>query len=285
MDKYPSDVERMIRLALEEDLGPGDVTTDAVISGDVQGRASLFSREEVVLAGLAVFQDVFRVLDPEVAFELCFGEGDRIPAGGCVCSLRGRLRSILKGERTALNFLQRMSGIATLTREYVDRAGTGEVKILDTRKTTPGLRWLEKYAVRVGGGTNHRFGLFDGILIKDNHIAAAGSIRAAVDLAGKNAPHGLKIEVEVENLAGVAEALSAGADVILLDNMSVDEMHKAVELVGGRALLEASGGVTLDTVGPIAQTGVDMISVGALTHSARAVDLSLEIVSDVSADA
>jgi nicotinate-nucleotide pyrophosphorylase (carboxylating) len=269
--------DRMIRLALEEDLGSGDVTTDAVIDPDLKGEACLIAREELVLAGMLVFQKVFSELDPETAFEEYYGDGDLIPPDTRVCLLKGRLAPILRGERTALNFLQRMSGIATLTRRYVEQVAPCKVKILDTRKTAPGLRWFDKYAVRMGGGYNHRFGLSDGVLIKDNHIAAAGSISRAVHLAKKQASHMLKIEVEVEDLAGVAEACRAGADAILLDNMDPAQLAKAVQLIKGAALIEASGSITLDTLADVAGTGVDMISVGALTHSPKAADFSLEI--------
>jgi nicotinate-nucleotide pyrophosphorylase (carboxylating) len=269
--------DRMIRLALEEDLGSGDVTTDAVIDPDLKGEACLIAREELVLAGMLVFQKVFSELDPETAFEEYYGDGDLIPPDTRVCLLKGRLAPILKGERTALNFLQRMSGIATLTRQYVEQVAPCKVKILDTRKTAPGLRWFDKYAVRMGGGCNHRFGLSDGVLIKDNHIAAAGSISRAVHLAKKQASHMLKIEVEAEDLAGVAEACRAGADAILLDNMDPAQLVKAVQLIKGAALIEASGSITLDTLADVAGTGVDMISVGALTHSPKAADFSLEI--------
>ena len=268
---------RMIKLALEEDIGSGDVTTDAIIDPDLRGEAYLIAREELVLAGMAVFKGVFLEVGNGTEFEEYYGDGDLIPPETRVCLIRGRLASILRGERTALNFLQRMSGIATLTRRYVERVRPAKVRILDTRKTAPGLRWFDKYAVRMGGGANHRFGLSDGILIKDNHIAAAGSISSALSLAKRYAPHTLKIEVEVEDLAGVEEVCRAGADAILLDNMRPEELRKAVELVDGTAMTEASGGITLDTVEDIAATGVDMISVGALTHSARAADFSLEI--------
>lgn len=271
-------VERIVRLAIEEDLGSGDFTTDAIIAPTAQGKASLIAREELVLAGLPVFKKVFSEIGSEIEFEEYFTDGDLIPAEKSVCLMRGPLSVMLRGERTGLNFLQRMSGIATLTRQYVKRVGASRVTILDTRKTAPGLRLLEKYAVNIGGGFSHRFGLFDGILIKDNHIAAAGSITSALELARKGAPHTLKIEVEVEDLAGVEEALQAGADAILLDNMPVREIRDAVRLVDGRIMLEASGGITLDTVEEVANTGVDFISVGALTHSARSVDFSLEII-------
>ncbi|HDZ90504.1 MAG TPA: carboxylating nicotinate-nucleotide diphosphorylase [Deltaproteobacteria bacterium] len=266
---------RMIRMAIEEDLGSGDVTTGAVIDPQVKGEAHLVAREESVLAGMWVFKSVFLEVEPETEFEDLYVDGDLVSADQRVCLIRGRLTAILQGERTALNFLQRMSGIATFTRLFVERVKG--VRILDTRKTAPGLRLFDKYAVRMGGGFNHRFGLSDGILIKDNHIAGAGSISEAIRLARKKAPHTLKIEVEVEDLDGVEEACRTGADAILLDNMSPGEMKKAVELVNGRALTEASGGITLDTVGDVAETGVDMISIGGLTHSARAADFSLEI--------
>ncbi len=278
------EVERAIRSALEEDLGQGDVTTGAVVDPVARGEASLVTRARVVLAGLPVFERVFTELSRDILFEAFYGEGEWIPEGSRVCTLKGPLGPILKGERTALNFLQRMSGIATLTRKYVEKAGGTRARILDTRKTAPGLRWFDKRAVRIGGGWNHRFGLSDGILIKDNHIAAAGSIARAVGLARDKAPHTLGVEVEVETLAGVEEALKAGADIILLDNMDPARMARAVELVQGRAKLEASGGITLETVQEIAHTGVDFISVGALTHSPRAADFSLEIAPRPGAD-
>jgi len=271
-------IDGIIRTALEEDLGPGDLTTDAIIGADVKGRAVLITREQIILAGLPVFTRVFTLLDPEIEFEYNHEEGQGIPAGDAVCYISGRLSAILKAERTALNFLQRMSGIATLTREYVLKAGAGKVRILDTRKTAPGLRILDKYSVRLGGGFNHRIGLFDGILIKDNHIAAAGSISKAVSLAKKNAPHTVKVEVEIERPDGIKEALEAGADAVLLDNMTTDDIRMAVKMINGRVPVEVSGGVSLATVAGIAETGVDLISVGALTHSVRAVDLSLEIL-------
>jgi nicotinate-nucleotide pyrophosphorylase (carboxylating) len=271
-------VDRIIRFALEEDLCSGDLTTDTIIGSAARGKALLVSREDLVLAGLPVFRRVFEQLSSEIELEHYFEDGRSVPSGKKICMVSGPLSAILKGERTALNFLQRMSGIATLTKTYVGRAGTKKVKIVDTRKTAPGLRILDKYAVRMGGGFNHRLGLFDGILIKDNHIAAAGSITGAVSLARENAPHTIKVEVEVEDLPGVEEAIRAGADVILLDNMSPDKMRKAVRLVGGRVLLEASGNISLDNIEEVAKTGVDLISIGALTHSSRAVDVSLELI-------
>jgi nicotinate-nucleotide pyrophosphorylase (carboxylating) len=282
MIEHPDLLKRIIAFALEEDLGPGDLTTHATIHPGVRGEAFLISREELVLAGLPVFEQVFLEINPATGFEQYFSEGDLVPAGVKVCVLRGPLSAILMGERTALNFLQRMSGIATLTRKYVEKTGTTGARILDTRKTAPGIRFLDKYAVRIGGGYNHRFGLFDGILIKDNHIAGVGSITKAVELVRLTAPHTVRIEVEVEDLTGVKEAIGAGVDVILLDNMPVEEIAQAVKLVKGRAMLEASGGVNLGTVEAIARTGVDFISVGALTHSAKAADFSLKISAKIS---
>ena len=272
-----SPIGRMVRRALEEDLGPGDATTHAIVAPDAMGEAILIGRDDLTLSGMAIFKRTFFEVDPTLSFVERYKERDFVPKGSTVCRINGSLASILMGERTALNFIQRMSGIATLTRRYVDKVkGTG-AKILDTRKTAPGLRWCDKYAVRTGGGYNHRFGLFDGILIKDNHIAAAGSISKAVLLARNGAAHTLRVEVEVENLAGVSEACRAGADIIMLDNMTHSEMKEAVSLINGAALVEASGGITLNTVKEIASTGVDFISVGALTHSPPAADFSLEI--------
>jgi nicotinate-nucleotide pyrophosphorylase (carboxylating) len=276
--KAPIWLEKIIRRALEEDLGAGDLTTDAIVEPETKGKAALESHEEIILAGLSVFSKVFQYLSPEWEFEYFFKDGMRVPSGRRICTITGPLATILKAERTALNFIQRMCGIATLTRRYVDQVGDLTVKILDTRKTAPGLRLLDKYAVRMGGGFNHRMGLFDGILIKDNHIAAAGSIAKAVSLARKKVPHTIKIEVEIEDPSGIKEAMQAGADAILLDNMTPDAIRKCVQLTGGKVMLEASGGITLDNINAIAQTGVDLISVGALTHSARAVDLSLAVL-------
>lgn len=270
-------VERIVRAGLEEDLGSGDITTDAIIDPKVMGRASVIAREELVLAGLPVFKRVFLELSREFEFEDYFNEGDLVPKDRSVGLITGPFSLLLKGERTALNFLQRMSGIATVTRQYAEKVKSFKARVLDTRKTAPGLRWLDKYAVRIGGGVNHRFGLFDGILIKDNHIAAVGSITRAVTLARQNAPHTVRVEVEVEDLAGVKEALQAGADAILLDNMGPGEIREAVRLTDRKVVLEASGGINLETIEEVAKTGVDLISVGALTHSARAADLSLEI--------
>ena len=272
----PWQVEALVERFLEEDIGRGDRTTEAVVPEDLRGRARIEAREPAVIAGLDVARICFTLLGG-VTWEPLLADGGRVDAGATVVRMEGPLRTILTGERTALNLLQRLSGIATMTSRYVDAVSGTPARIVDTRKTTPGLRLLEKYAVRVGGGSNHRAGLDDGILIKDNHIAAAGSVTEAVTRALADRPHGLKVEVEVGDLDQLAEALSAGAEAILLDNMSPDMVSEAVTRAGGKALLEASGGITLETVSDYAKTGVDLISVGALTHSVRAIDLSLEV--------
>ncbi len=270
----------LIRLALAEDLGPGDVTTDALVPSDATGSAVIWAKETLVLAGLDVACRVFGLVDPTVKIEPYFEDGDFIDAASKVkvATVEGPLRSLLYGERTALNFLQRLSGIATWVRHHVEQLPKGKTRLVDTRKTTPGWRVLEKNAVRLGGGVNHRFGLFDGILIKDNHITACGSIGAAVQKARVNAHHLLKIEVEVANLDQVQEALDVGAEVIMLDNMGLETMTKALKIIDGRALVEVSGNVTLSRLAELAEIGVDIISMGALTHSAVAVDLSMKIV-------
>ena len=272
----PWQVEALVERFLDEDIGRGDRTTEAVVPETLTGRARIEAREGAVIAGLDVARACFDALGglewkPEVA------DGDRVEAGGVVVRMEGQLRTILTGERTALNLLQRLSGIATQTRRYVEAIEGTAAQVVDTRKTTPGLRPLEKYAVRVGGGSNHRAGLDDGILIKDNHIAAAGSVTEAVSRARVEVPHGLKVEVEVQDLDQLDDAVAAGADAVLLDNMSPEMVREAVTRAGGKALLEASGGITLDTISEYAKTGVDLISVGALTHSVRAIDLSLEV--------
>ena len=268
-------LERVAFAALAEDVGEGDVTTDATVAEDALGTADIVLREPGVVCGLGVVEAVFRALDPELRFERLVDEGATVTGSNPVARVSGPERAILTGERTALNFLGRLSGIATLTRRYVDAvSGTGAA-ILDTRKTTPGMRVLEKHAVATGGGRNHRFGLDDGVLVKDNHLRAAGSVAAAVECVRAATP--LPVEVECDTLDQVSEALDAGVDAILLDNMSLAELRAAVALAKGRARLEASGGVTLDTVLAIAETGVDEISVGALTHSARSLDVSLEL--------
>jgi len=270
--------EKLIRLALEEDIGAGDVTTDALIEPEHMSTAVIFAKESLVLAGLRVAQEVFTTLDPGMSFDTTFQDGDRVETGDEILTAYGKLQALLTGERTALNFLQRLSGIATITRQYVDRVAGFNVRLTDTRKTIPGWRRLEKYAVKIGGAYNHRFGLYDGILIKDNHIVACGGISEAVDRVRSNRPQLLEIEVEASDLNEVKEALESGVDIIMLDNMDLDDVQKAVTFVDGRALVEVSGGVTLDTLAEVANTGVDIISIGALTHSARAVDISMRVV-------
>ena len=268
-------VERIVLAALAEDIGAGDVTTDATVPPDAVGVADLLVKEAGVVCGVRVAETTFRALDPDIRFEALASDGDVVDPPAVVARISGSERAILTAERVALNFLGRLSGIATLTSRYVDALeGTG-TSVLDTRKTTPGLRELEKYAVACGGGRNHRFGLDDAVLVKDNHLRAAGSVPAAVELV--RAASALPIEVECDTLDQVAEALAVGVDAILLDNMSLDRLREAVDLTRGRARLEASGGVTLDTIRAIAETGVDEISVGALTHSARSLDVSLEL--------
>jgi nicotinate-nucleotide pyrophosphorylase (carboxylating) len=275
-------IQNIVRAALAEDIGAGDITTEATIPADQRAEACIVAKEPCVVAGLPLVEAVFAQIDRAVVVKLLVGEGDFVEQGTRVCILTGPARGILTGERTALNFLQRLSGIARLTRQFVDEIEGTKAKILDTRKTTPTLRVLEKYAVAVGGGTNHRMGLYDAVMIKDNHrviLARLGpkALGDAVAAARKNHPTA-PIIVEADTLEQVEEALATGANHILLDNMTPDELREAVALVAGRAKTEASGGVTLHTVRAIAQTGVDYISVGALTHSARAVDFSLEVL-------
>lgn len=268
-------VDRIIENALLEDIHTGDITTMAVLPEKRNARAILIAKEPLVLAGVIVAARVFHILDPETVVATHFSDGDSLSKGDIIADINGDAAILLQGERVALNLLQRMSGIATLTARYRQAVQGSGARVVDTRKTTPGLRQLEKYAVRVGGGANHRTGLYDGVLLKENHIAAAGGITVAIDRARNYIPHTLKIEVETENLEQVAEALAAGADIIMLDNMDLETMRRAVEMIAGKAIVEASGGVNLDTIGSIAATGVDIISVGALTHSARAVDISM----------
>lgn len=273
----PSGVRETIRRALEEDIGCGDVTTTSLIPADAVSRAHIVAKEACILAGTPFAREVFRLLDSDVKWTPLFSDGDVIHRGDIIAELSGRTRTILAGERVSLNILQRLSGIATLTRRFVERIHGTRARIADTRKTQPCMRYLEKYAVRTGGGTNHRFGLFDGILIKNNHLAAVGSISEAIARA-RSAHYFSKIEIEVERLDDLVRAIEAGADIVMLDNMSIPDMREAVQIAHGKVLLEASGGVTLDNVREIAETGVDVISVGALTHSAAAVDISLHLL-------
>ena len=270
------EMDELFRLALLEDIGSGDATTLCVIPPGLEGSAVVFGREPFVLSGSKAFRRIFELLDPEIRIECLFPDGDRIEPNIAVFRLEGRVRTLLTCERTALNFAQRLSGIATLTRKMADAVAGTRCQLLDTRKTTPLWRSLEKEAVRHGGGRNHRFGLADGILIKDNHIAAAGGLKESVRRARECAPHTLRIEIEVENLNQLAEAIAAGADIVLLDNFTLDMLREAVAIGKGRVVLEASGGVRLETVRAIAETGVDFVSCGALTHSARAIDLTME---------
>jgi nicotinate-nucleotide pyrophosphorylase (carboxylating) len=270
-------VEQAVAAALEEDLGSmGDITTDAIIPANAQGEASIFVRKPGVIAGLDLAEATFKSLDPDVRFTRIVEDASKVEAGGTIANLAGKTRALLTGERTALNFLGHLSGIATLTATYVAAVEGTRAKIVETRKTTPNLRAPEKYAVRCGGGMNHRFGLYDAVLVKDNHIAAAGGLADALNTLRTAVGHLVKIEVEVDTLDQLEEALRFPIDAVLLDNMDVGTLKKAVASVKGRVVTEASGGVTLENVGEIAKTGVDLISVGALTHSARSLDSSLE---------
>jgi nicotinate-nucleotide pyrophosphorylase (carboxylating) len=271
-------IDRLINLALEEDLGSGDVTTQALIPPDLQGEAHIRAKEKLVVAGLPLAARVFYKLAPEVKFDPQVQDGQEVDPAAVLAILTGPVAPILTGERVALNFLQHLSGIATFTRKMVEAVAFLPVALVDTRKTLPGWRVLEKYAVRLGGGRNHRGGLFDGVLIKNNHLTAVGSITEAVRRARKSAPHTLKIEVEVTSLAELEEALGIGAEVIMLDNMSDADLAKAADLTLGRALLEASGSMTLERLPQVAATRVNFISVGALTHSAPAVDIHLRLI-------
>ncbi|HEX8183615.1 MAG TPA: carboxylating nicotinate-nucleotide diphosphorylase [Blastocatellia bacterium] len=265
---------------LKEDLGRGDITTQATVRGGVRGRGRFLAKQDFILCGLEVAEAVFGTLDSAIQLESHVYDGDAISAGTEFARIEGPASVLLTGERTALNLLQRLSGVATLTKAYVDAiSGTG-ARIVDTRKTTPGLRVLEKYAVTVGGGQNHRFGLDDGVLIKDNHIALAGGVRRAIELARRAVTHLMKIEVEVQNQSQLRDAIDSRADIIMLDNMGVEEIRKSVELIretAPYAVIEVSGGVKLEMVRQLAECGVDLISVGAITHSATAVDISLKI--------
>jgi len=270
-------VKTIIEKALSEDIGPGDVTSAATIPVGSTSTAEMLAKQDFVLAGLDVSLEVFHALDAAIQFTRFAQDGDRIKSGKVIARLSGSTRVLLAGERVALNLLQHMSGIATLTSKYVEQIKGFKAQVLDTRKTLPGLRQLEKYAVRMGGGVNHRFGLYDGVLIKDNHIKAAGGIANAIKSARKQARNLFKIEVETKSLDDVREALAAKADIIMLDNMSLDMMREAVKLINDRAPVEASGNVTLETIRAVAETGVDFISSGTLTHSAPAVDISMKI--------
>jgi nicotinate-nucleotide pyrophosphorylase (carboxylating) len=270
-------IRDLLEMALREDIGSGDITSDSVVPADTMAIGTILSKDDGIVAGLDVAGEIFRMLDPEVSFRQLLSDGEQIHQAQKLAIAEGLARPILTAERTVLNFLQRLSGIATLTSRYVRAASGYPVKIIDTRKTTPGWRMLEKYAVRVGGGHNHRFGLYDAVLIKDNHIAAVGGIASAVARARERIPHTMKIEVEVENLDQVREAIRSGADIIMPDNMDIEMMSEAVKLIDGKAIVEASGGIRLEDIPAVAATGVDLISIGALTNSATPLDISMSV--------
>ncbi len=281
----PMPIRALVSRLLEEDVGYGDITTLAIVPPQARAHGQIFAKEPLVLAGLAVAKEVFHLVDSTIEFAPMVSDGAHLSPGGVLAEVRGSACALLTAERVALNLLQRLSGVATVTQRYVDAVQHTKARIVDTRKTTPGLRLLEKYAVRVGGGHNHRFGLGDGVLIKDNHIAIAGGVAIAIQQARHAVSHLQKIEIEVEDFAQLHAALTAGADAILLDNMSPEQTREAVHLVrsrprGDEILLESSGGITLQTVRSYAEAGVDLISVGALTHSAPAVDISLEMTAE-----
>jgi len=271
-------LDDIVRRALMEDLQGGDLTTEATVAPDTRAVARATAKSDLVVCGADVFACVFLTVDPGLRVEALVEDGERAEAGTPVWTVEGKARSILLGERTALNFVQRMSGIATQARRYVDALPAGcRTRVTDTRKTTPGLRALERYAVRCGGAYNHRDALGAGVLIKDNHIEAAGGIEPAIRRAQERAPHTVRIEIEVESLAGLDEALAAGADIVMLDNFADSELVTALERTRGRAIVEVSGGITLDRIERLGELGVDVISVGALTHSVRSADIALDI--------
>ena len=270
-------IEQLIEIALQEDIGSGDITTDNLVKPDIKGHGKIIAKEQLVIAGLDIACRVFERLDPQIVYKPLFADGDRVKNGEVVVEVEGKLCSLLVGERTALNFLQRLSGIATYVRLYVDMLGDRDVRLVDTRKTIPGWRVLEKYAVRVGGAYNHRMGLYDGVMIKDNHVSVCGGINNAVSNIRNSVSHFMKIEVEVSDLDGVREAIDSGVDIIMLDNMDIKQIKEAVEFINGKALVEVSGGITIDNLNHLADTGVDIISSGALTHHAQSVDLSMRL--------
>ena len=277
-ENYPPEVDAVLELALREDIGSGDVTTQSIVPEDAVLTGALCAKGTGVISGIGLSGAVFQKLDPNCEWEEMVCDGDRVSPGDTLARVTGRSRAILSAERTALNILQKMSGISTLTSFFVEAVAGSAAKIKDTRKTLPGLRWISKYAVAAGGGHNHRAGLYDGVLIKDNHIKAAGGIAEAVWKARQSVGEDFSIEVETKTMEQVKEAVSCGADVIMLDNMDIREIREAVRLIARRALVEASGGVTLENVGEIARSGVDFISVGALTHSAPCLDISFDVL-------
>ena len=271
-------IDKIVEKALLEDIGTGDITTEFIIPSNIKAKGIIKTSEEGVVAGLDIACLIFQKLDSEIVFQEKIKDGTKVARGKVLAEISGSARTILKGERVALNFLQRMSGIATITSKFCQEVKDLPVRIVDTRKTTPGLRVLEKYAVRMGGGYNHRFGLYDAVLIKDNHIAVAGGIKSAVNSVQKQISHMIKIEVEVENLSQLQEALEMEVDIVMLDNMELETMKEAVKMAKGKSIIEVSGGITLGKVREIAQTGVDLISVGSLTHSVKSLDISMEIL-------
>ena len=277
--QFVHDVREDVRRALQEDVGSGDITAP-LLPEEARAEAAVISREHAVICGRPWFDQTFQLLDEEVRVDWRIDDGDTVEPNQILCVVYGPARALLSGERCALNFLQTLSATATRTRRYVDAIAGTEVQLLDTRKTIPGLRRAQKYAVRCGGGRNHRMGLYDGVLIKENHIAAAGSVVEAIDQARHHAPHGIAIEVEVENLHELHEALAAGADIVLLDNMDLATLHEAVTITDGRAKLEASGGIDISQLRSVAETGVDFISAGSLTKHVKAVDLSMRFELD-----
>jgi len=274
------ELDDFLKRALQEDIGMGDITTENCVPADARSKGNFVAKEAGVICGLEVLARTFALLDSDVRITPHVTDGTRVERGDVIAEIEGKSRSVLTGERVALNLLQRLSGIATKTAEAVAEVAGTNTKICDTRKTTPGLRALEKYAVKTGGGSNHRFGLFDGVMIKDNHIVAAGGIAAAVERARANVPHTIKIEVETASLAQVEEAIEAGADIIMLDNMDCPDMKQAVKLIAGRAVTEASGNMGDRSLKEVAATGVDFISIGALTHTVRALDISLRFIKE-----
>jgi len=272
-------LKRQIASWMEEDIGFGDISAQATIPAQEEGVGIIYAKESGKIAGLPIAKLVFNTVDPDLVVSFQTQDGAKVEKGTVLMTVQGKAQSILTGERLALNLLQRLSGIATVTSHYVEKAkeGNPSVRVVDTRKTTPGLRMLEKYAVTMGGGHNHRYGLYDAVMIKDNHIKAAGGITAAIQSAKDYVPHTMKIEVEVESLDQVKEALEAKADIIMLDNMDLSTMKEAVRLINGQAVVEASGGINMDTISSIAATGVHVISVGAITHSVRSLDISLDL--------
>jgi nicotinate-nucleotide pyrophosphorylase (carboxylating) len=272
-------IKPVIDFALNEDLGSGDITTNALIPVDLQAKATMVAKSSGIIAGLAVAEYVFKSLDKDIQWKTFINDGGHVTKGDLILEISGSYRALLSGERLALNFLQRMSGIATMTDNYKNQLAGSKVKILDTRKTVPGLRLLDKYAVRMGGGTNHRIGLYDMVLIKDNHIKVAGGITKAVARIKKNIPVGFKIEVETTSIAEVNEAIAAGADIIMLDNMDNNTMRECVKIINNQAKVEASGNMTIERLREVAETGIDFISIGALTHSVTALDISMNIES------